>query len=205
VNSSNEIPVPDRWQRTALTAVRCEVVPLQPRECQFRGQAVSPGGLLSIPAPSGTLRLFVEEALPDRDPTPAEMRVRFVGYASVIDQIRAGDRDRAQWDLDGRTAVITAVSGRRRVRGAVAVTLAQEATNVIGQVQAADEVATVDAVMRVGLDPSRTAWRYRNDLVRSGGPITFITRAYIARAIVLTITPPQPPDSGAGGGAGESR
>jgi hypothetical protein len=122
--------------------------------------------------------------------------VRFIGFTSVIEQIRPGDRDRAQWDLDGRSAAITSLSAPRRGAGAISLGIAQEASNILGQVQATDDVATVDATIRLGLDPSRTAWRYRNDLVRAGGPITFTTRSYIARGIVLTITPSRPADGG---------
>jgi hypothetical protein len=199
VNANTEIGVPDRWQVNALTVVRCEVVPLEPRECRLGGKLISNGTLLIVPGTAGNFRFLIDEALPDVEPTHGEMRVRFVGYSGVIDQIRQGDRDRAQWDLDGRTAVVASVSERRRASGGVSVGISQEAANVLGQLQASDDVATVDVVVRLGLDASRTAWRYRNDLIRAGGPWTFTTRTYIARGVILSITPPQPPENGGEG------
>lgn len=194
VNNNTDVAVPERWQVGALAAVRCEVVPLEPRECRLAGKLVSAGSLLIVPGTAGNFRFFVDEALPDVDPIAAEMRVRFVGYAGVLEQMHAGDRDRTQWDLDGRGAVIASLSAPQRTTGAVAIGIAQEASNIAGQMQANESVVTIDASIRLGLDASRTAWRYRNDLVRAGGPITFITNAYIARGVVLSITPSRPPE-----------
>lgn len=118
-----------------------------------------------------------------------ELRVRFVGYGSIIDLLKPGDRDREHWALDGRGATIVSLGARRTLSGAVAVGLMQEGGSASAEVQATDQLVSVDAVLTIGLDRARTGWRYRTDLIRAGGPLTFMTPVYLVRGIVLSMTP----------------
>jgi hypothetical protein len=188
VNGTSEVVVPDRWQRRVLMALRCDVVLLEPRECRMTGNAlVAPGHVLTVPGPGSGQWLLTEFVLPDRDPVPADMRVRFIGYAGVVDMVRVGDRDREHLALDGRGASITALGARRQLTGAVSVGLAQEGLGISADVQATDQVTALDATLRIGLDQSRTGWRYRTDPVRIGAPITLTTPSYVIRGVVLGI------------------
>ncbi|MGQ0736179.1 MAG: hypothetical protein ACT4QD_21320 [Acidobacteriota bacterium] len=200
INRNTDVKVPNRWQRSAMLAVSCQVPLLEPRECRTGGALLGAGGVLPVVGTAGSLRLFIEEVLPDQEPTPAQIRVRFLAYPSVADMVRVGDRDREQWAIDGRGATVASLGGRRQTTGNVAVGLMQDAASVSAEVTGSDQIVAFDAVLRLGVDRSRTGWRYRSDLLRAGGPITFTTRTYLVRGIVLEMTVPS-----ASGEAGQSR
>lgn len=187
VNGMSEVTVPDRWQRSGVMAVRCQMALMEPRECRTGGTLLSPGQVLAVSGSAGGLRMSIELVLPDADPTPAEVRVRFLGYPSVLDLLRTGDRDREHWAIDGRGAVVTSLGERRPTTGAISIGLAQEGLNISAEIQATEQLVSLDAVLRLGLDESRSGWRYRNDVVRVGSPITFTTREYVVRGIVLSL------------------
>lgn len=188
IGGISEVSVPGRWQRSALVAVRCQVPVFQVRECRTGGALIGTGAVLAAPG-SPSLRLMIEEVLPDALPEPAELRVRFIGYAGAIDRIRVGDRDREHWSIDGRGATVAALGASRRLMGDLAVGLAQEGGGVSADVRITDNVVALDAVLRLGLDRSRASWRYRNDPVRVGSPMTFTTRTYTVRGVVLDVQP----------------
>lgn len=186
VNGGSDVAVPDVWQRAAVVQVRCQASLVEPRECRTRGVVLAPNQVLPLPG-SPALRLVIESVTPDQTPVRAAMRVRFIGYPTVIDLVRIGDRDRGHLALDGRGAEITALGGRRTTNGSMSVGLFQEGLNVTAGAEAVEQVTTVDATLQIGLDRSRSGWRYRNDVVRAGSPITFAAYDYVIRGIVLSL------------------
>jgi hypothetical protein len=200
VDGQSEIVVAERWQRSAMVSARCDVPPFAPRECRADRVLLGAGQVFSIPGTAGSLRLLIDQVLPDSDPVAAELRVRFVAYPSVLDLVQIGDADRAHWSIDQRNAVIASLGARRTAMGSVSLGVFQEGGSVSGEVQTVDQMGVVDAVVRLGLDATERGWRYRTDSVRVGAPITFSTRAYTVRGIVLSITP-RDPGSGFANGA----
>jgi hypothetical protein len=191
VNSASEVGIAGRWQRSVVLQVGCQMPVSRPRECVADGVIVTPGYVLPISGTAGRLRLFMELVLPDGDAHGVVLRARFMAYPGLIDLLKVGDRDRPHWAIDGRGAVIAELRGRRSMSGEVAVGLLQEGFAPTAEVKATDQVAAVDATLRLGLDQSRTGWRYRSDLLRVGGPITFTTPTYTVRGVILSMTIPQ--------------
>jgi hypothetical protein len=189
VTGRSETAVRDRWQRDAMVMVRCQINLLQPGECRSTGRLVAPGQVLSVTGTAGSLRLNISHVLPDQKPEMTELRVRFLGYAGVVDLVKAGDRDRPELGVDGRGAVITSLGARRTLSGQVTVGLIEEGKGISAGVEATDQVASLDAVVSLGLDRSSDGWRYRNELVRAGSPLTFTTPTYTLRGIVLSMRP----------------
>lgn len=202
VNGVSEVVVPGRLQRSGLLAVRCAVALTQPRDCVTNGVVITPGYVLPMSGSAGALRFVIEEVLPDAAPHPSEMRVRFLGLPSVIDQLHVGDRDRTHWEIDGRGAVIAELSGRTSAAGEISVGLAQEGSAPSAGVQTTAQVAAVDAVLKLGLDRSPTGWRYRSDPIRAGGPLFFTTPTYTVRGVVLSITTRDHESAGTDTGSG---
>jgi hypothetical protein len=198
LNGNTDVPIPDRWQRAGVAVVRCHLPSGQVRECRLRGTLLDAGNVL--PLPGSTSRLLIEEVQPDADVTAGELRVRFIGHASVIDLLRVGDRDREQWVLDGRGAIIRSLDARRSVTGTVAVGVSQEAGSPSAEAQVAGPLVAMDAVLSVGLDRARAGWRYRTHEIRAGGPFTLTTPAYVVRGVVLAIGVPPARTSDEGGG-----
>jgi len=189
VNGVSETAVPGRWQRRALLSVKCQVSQGQPKDCVTSGVILTPGYVLPLSNSAGSVRLYIDQVLPDEEPQPAELRVRFLGYPGPIDLVKVGDQDRAHWAIDGRGAVIATVGGRRSLQGQISVGLLQEGAAPTASVEATDQVAAIDAMLHLGMDRSRTGWRYRSDLIRIGGPITFTTHTYTVRGVILSMTP----------------
>lgn len=188
INDNNELGIPNRVQRAGVVAVRCQLMG-QLSECRVGGTLLDAGNVLPMPGSAGAIRMLIEEVQPDSEPAKSELRVRFIGYGSVINLLKPGDSDREQWALDGRGATIVSLGDRRSLSGAVVVGLMQQGGRVSSEVQATDQLVSVDAVLTIGLDRARTGWRYRTDAIRAGGPLTFMTPAYVVHGVVLSMTP----------------
>jgi hypothetical protein len=190
INATTDVAVPDRWQRTAVMAVRCQLPLMTPRECRVGGVLLDISNVLPVPGTAGALRFLIDTVLPDHDPARAELRVRFAAYPSVVNLMAVGDRDREERGIDGRGAVIASLGTPRLVSGEVAFDVIDPAARLASVLQATDELAVVDAVLHAGLDDSRAGWRYRGEAVRAGGSLTFTTRSYRVRGVVTAIAIP---------------
>jgi hypothetical protein len=140
-----------------------------------------------VPGSGGTLRLRVHELLPADPARSAEAHVRFIGPSEVIDLLRAGDGDSWMELAGGRAATIASLGVRQRVPGEVTIAPVAGDRSAPG-VRAAQSVAQVDAVVRLGVDAMQGGWRYRTQPIGPGQVMTLTTGRYVARALVLTLT-----------------
>jgi hypothetical protein len=141
--------------REALLTLRCDAPPLY-EACSIGG-AVIAGAVPMVIALPGSYRFELHEVLPMSAPATATATVRVEGPAAAL--VRAGDRDAL---LDGRRAVVTAVTAR------------------------SSDAAIV--TLRLGVDESREGWRYRGRLLRPGGPLAMRTDRYDIEGRVLSLT-----------------
>ena len=72
--------------------------------------------------------------------------------------------------------------------GDISVATSMESGIEAVRIRAAGRVASFDVRLRLGLDPSISGWRYRTQLLKVGGAITFATDRYIMRGTVLAIS-----------------
>jgi hypothetical protein len=192
INGQLDTPVPGRVQRSAGIRVRCEGSALQPHECRAGGVLLVPGTMMVVPGTTGALRQSVDELLPSSAPIPAELRVRFAGPPAVIDMMHVDDVDVFSPAVETRAARITALSPRRSLQGTISMDLSQDRAPVLAGVSIPDRVDAVDVTLRLGLDQGRHGWRYRSQLLRAGGPITFTTRDYVVRGVILSLSATAP-------------
>jgi len=187
INGNSEVAVPNVWHRAAVLAVRCQLPPLAPRECRIGGTLLDAGNVLALPGSGGSVRFLIDQIQPDSTPMQAEARVRFIGYPSVIDLLHVGDIDREQWSIDGRSARIISLGARRPTTGTVFIPAPPAANSARAELNATDQMVALDVVLRLGIDQLRDGWRYRTDLVRAGGVLTFTTMRYTVRGVILEI------------------
>lgn len=182
-----EVTTLGRWQRAAAIALECDVS--APLQC--RVGPVSLGGaevLLNVPGSAGALRLRVLEVVPADPPRSAEARIRFLAPADAIDLVKPGDRDESAPLVDGRAATIVSVEGRQIVQGDIALPAIADGAQAPASIRAADRVAAVDAVVRLGVDPARDGWHYRAHPMVVGHSLTFVTPRYTIRGLVRSVT-----------------
>jgi hypothetical protein len=176
-----------RWQRPAAFELDCDVsAPLQCRVGQ-----VSLGGaevLLNVPGSGGALRLRVQEVVPAEAPRSAEVRVRFLAPADAVNLMKTGDRDASAPLVDGRAATILSIDSRQVMAGDLTLQAWTDDAQPPSNIRAADRVAAIEAVLRLGLDPARDGWRYRSHLVTVGRILTFATPNYTMRGLVRSVT-----------------
>ena len=62
-------------------------------------------------------------------------------------------------------------------------------------ISVADRVASIDAIVRLGVDPARDGWRYRSHPMTVGHSISFVTPRYTIRGLVRSVTVSNAPSS----------
>lgn len=187
----SDVVVPDTVQRPAAIRTSCDAVGSE--ECRIGGASVGLSDrLLVVPGAPGNIRMAIAEVLPASPPRGATAHVRFVAHADALDRAKPGDRDVPNLAVDGRGAVIESLSRRGDV--AAQVTIGSADTGAGGSrarevVQASipDRLAVADAVVRLGLDPMPSGWRYRGQPVKAGGTLTFTTEGYLMRGSILSV------------------
>jgi len=182
-----EVIAEGRWQRPAAIVLECDVA--APLQC--RVGPVSLGGaevLLIVPGSAGALRMRVQEVVPADPPRAAEARIRFLAPADAIDLVKPGDRDESAPLVDGRAAAIVSVESRQIVQGDITLQAPVDGVQPPPSIRAADRVAAVDAIVRLGVDPARDGWHYRSHPMTVGHSITFVTPRYTIRGLVRSLT-----------------
>lgn len=181
-----DVAAQGRWRRPAAFVLECDVAALQ--QCRI-GQTSLGGGevLLDVPGSGGALRLRVEEVVPAEPPRLADVRVRFLAPADALDLMKPGDRDESALQVDGRAATIVAVESRQVVPGDLTQTVSDGAIP-LSSIRAADRVAAIEAVVRLGVDQASDGWRYRAQLVTVGRMLKFVTPTYTMRGLVRRVT-----------------
>jgi hypothetical protein len=187
VTVGTEASIEGRHQRTALIAVRCTVVPAEPRDCAFNGVRMGPNVLFAVPAMPPVFRFLVDAVLPVTPPVPARLRVRLFGVPEAVALVRVDDVDSPQRAIDQRGGIIREIGARRDGPGDLSVLLSQEGATAVASVARADTIGSVDVTIAAGLDRHRSGWRYRGDSIRASGPFTFTTPAYALRGLILRI------------------
>jgi hypothetical protein len=81
--------------------------------------------------------------------------------------------------------VVRTIGARREGTGELTVLLSQEAATVLASAARPETIASLDVTLTAGLDRARQGWRYRGDVVRVGGPLTFTTETYTLRGLVI--------------------
>jgi hypothetical protein len=182
-----EVTARGRWQRAAAVVLDCDVA--SPLQCRV-GQTSLGGAevLLNVPGSAGALRLRVSEVVPADAPRAAEARIRFLAPADAIDLVKVGDRDDSAPAVDGRAATIVSIEGRQIVQGDLMLQAPVDGAQPPVSIRAADRVASIEAVVRLGVDPARDGWHYRSHPMTVGHVITFVTPRYTIRGLVHGVT-----------------
>jgi len=144
--------------------VQCDPDPNQ-EGCAIGGTTLNatPPPVIKLPGPDGSmLSLAVRDVFPGAPATPATARVRFETLQEVTGLLKPGDRDDT---IDDRAAVLVSSAVTRRN---------------------ADR-ATVDAVLRLGLDSSADGWRYRGVAVKAGAPFRLATDRYVVDGTIVSV------------------
>lgn len=182
-----EVTARGRWQRAAAVVLDCDVS--SPLQCRV-GQSSLGGAevVLNVPGSAGALRLRVSEVVPADPPRAAEARIRFLAPADAIDLVKTGDRDDSAPAVDGRAATIVSIEGRQIVQGDLMLQAPVDGAQPPASIRAADRVASIEAVVRLGVDPARDGWHYRSHPMTVGQVITFVTPRYTIRGLVHSVT-----------------
>jgi hypothetical protein len=182
-----ELTAIGRWQRAVAFLLDCDVS--APLQCRVGN--VSLGGaetLLNIPGSNGALRLRVQEVVPAEPPRTADVRVRFLAPADALDLMKPGDRDASAPLTDGRAATVVSVESRQVVQGDLLLQAPIDGAQAPSSLRAVDRIASIDAVVRLGVDPARDGWHYRSHPMTVGHALTFVTPRYTVRGIVRSVT-----------------
>ncbi len=154
-----------RWRRPAAFLMTCDLS--VPEECRVNGTSLGAANrVMPVPGAPPSLRLRIEEVVPGSDPIRAIARVRFTVHPEFLDVIKAGDVDESAPAVDGRAASIAAITGRQVVPGET----------------------TVEADLRMGIDPAQIGFQYRTSPIAAGTSLTFTTPRYVIKGTVLTLT-----------------
>lgn len=181
-----ELDAKGRWQRAAAVLLDCELT--APFQCRIGGTPITADGtVIEVPGSGGLLHLRVEEFLPANPPTMVNVRVRFLAPAEAIDLLKGGDVDQAAPAIDGRAATIVAVERREVVAGTMMLAAAPDGVVPSASISAADRVAAIDAVVRLGADQTADGLRYRLQPLVVGRSFVFVTPRYTVRGLVRSI------------------
>jgi hypothetical protein len=181
-----ELDANGRWQRTAAILMDCELT--APLQCRIGGVPIQDGTLVDVPGSGGTLHLRVEEFVPATPPVPATVRIRFLAPAEAIDVMKPGDKDQSAPDIDERGATIVSVERREVVQGNMTLPATSDVVLPPASLSAADRVAAIDAVVRLGADRASDGLRYRLQPLSVGRSIVFVTPQYTLRGLVRSIS-----------------
>jgi len=171
--------------------------------CTVGGISMAVGKPVGLRAPGVTATVdFVADEI-RADGAWADVHVQLFGIAEVLDLIKTGDVDRylepdaASASDVIRGAVVRALENAQSTQGVLALNFSQSLaasgpftanTSGIGYLPLKTRVA----VLRVPLQRTHSGWRYRDEIIRPGGAMTFETSDYLIRALILRVVPPDP-------------
>jgi uncharacterized protein DUF4330 len=172
--------------------------------CAMGGAPLEPGRTVSIPAKAGgeALRFVVDEVRADG--LWVDVTVRMFAISEVMGLMKPGDVDRGM-EPDGphmphyiRGAVLRSVEPVQPSQGSVALTFAQGLTDIGpfgGHVTGAGSLPLMTRLATVSLPVQRvgSGWRYRDQIIRTGGGLAFETSDYFVRGFILRVVMNEPP------------
>ncbi|HKB13968.1 MAG TPA: hypothetical protein VKD69_25060, partial [Vicinamibacterales bacterium] len=146
------------------------------------GVVIAPDAAFALPGANGWVRYQVRAVhAPASAASFVDARVRFVGEPELIGLLKAGDADGgAMASATSRHATLTRVETPRplapgEIAGAPSGVVASRA---------------VDAMVRIPVDRVSGDWRYMNQPLKVGAPVTFETARYIVRGEIVSMVPP---------------
>lgn len=151
----------DTWGRDAIVRMHCDPHPDSAR-CYIGGTVVADSGstLVYVPGSAPARQMRVQTIVPDEAPTGATVRVRLEGDATLLNSIRAGERDVRWPSIDDRAATVE-------------------------RIQRAGSPGRLEVVVRLGVDRASDGWQYHSQPILAGGPFTFVTDRYSVMGTVI--------------------
>jgi hypothetical protein len=183
-------------ERVAVLRVPCDS---SAASCVVAGTTVKAGQSLALRIPGGgdTYTFAIDDVRIDS--VWADVQVRVYGIAEVLDLLKPGDVDRhTEPDTPNpagvmRGAVVASLEKMQPAQGHLSLNFSQGLAdlgvfqgNASGSAQL--PLHARGAVLRVPVRRTPAGWRYRDDIVRVGGAVTFETPEYLVRALVLRVT-----------------
>jgi len=150
------------WQRPLEIVLQCDPDPGD-EGCAVGGVGLSAPlpRVLRLAGPSAADLVFsVKEVFPAAAPEAARAHVLLGGAPQILALVRAGDRDDS---LDDRAAIVDSVANRRA-----------------GGLE-------LDVTLRMGVDRSQGALRYRGQVLKAGAPFTLSTERYVLTGTVSSV------------------
>ena len=142
---------------------------------------VAPDSFLTLAGPAGWLNFQIDEVHLASAPKTVDARVRFVATQEIAARMKAGDVDTSVKALAlGHAAVIMSLGAARAV----------SATEAGPNPPVGGGARVIDAVVRVPIERTSTAWRYKDRPLRAGEPFSFETAQYTVSGDVSDVTLP---------------
>jgi hypothetical protein len=182
-NIAPSIPVS---QRTALPAAIRLTCTLRERQCRVNDIQLTPRTTLRLPTAAGEVEFFVEDVRADRDPVDVDARVTFLTRPSVAQLVSAGDRDNAGITSPTSFAWIVSMSPQQTVAGQTLFET-ERGGAVLTQRFAAtisEPLTKFDAIVHFRVEESPAGWRFHDEPVKVGVPLTFETEKYVVRGLI---------------------
>jgi hypothetical protein len=160
---------------------------------------LTPRTTLRLPTAAGELEFFVEDVRADRDPVDVDAHVTFLARQAVAQLVTAGDRDNAGITFPTSFAWIVSMSTPQTVTGQTlfetergGAVLTQRFGSTISEV-----LTKFDAIVHFRLEESPAGWRFHDEAVKVGAPLTFETENYVVRGLIGSVqrvdrSPPGP-------------
>lgn len=157
-----DLPLDGRFEREAALSIRCDAR-ASDEPCTVGGLAVD-GTLpiVTVSGAAGPLQFAISDVFPDEPPQRARALVRFEG-GPELQQVSAGQRDAL---LDERAAAVVTIVERHSTGSA----------------------RSVDAIVELGVDPSRDGWRYRGALISPGADLVLRLPSAVVRGRLITVS-----------------
>lgn len=187
-------------RRRATLRVRCRLS--ADRQCMVEGAAARPGSKINLPT-AGTARQLTFAVDDLRvDATWIRVKVRLMGLADALAQVRPHDLDRrvGPSPAAGQTAIagvkagaiLLSVGPLQKNQGSYVVTASQpqvgRAITAFGVLSATLPVDAQLAELEVPADSSAEGLRYGDVEIRPGKLLTFQTPAYEVQALILSLS-----------------
>ena len=173
--------------------------------CAIAGTPLAPGGriTLHVPGSEGGAEFAIDDLRVEG--TWATVQVRVYGLAEVLNLMKAGDVDifqSAEVPVPPppgvlATAVVRSIDAAQPSPGTLTLTFGQGLPDNIppffGSINGSTELPLKarPAVFGVPVERTQYGWKYRNQYVRPGAALTFVTNDYLVRALVVHMAMPE--------------
>jgi hypothetical protein len=175
--SAISVPVAGSRQIPAVLRVNCQPT-AENQACAVGNTNVVAGSTLTLP---GGFLFVVDEIRADVPAAPIVATVQFLGRATVIDLIAAGDVDTAARD----GARVVAVRSRGTVSGQR--TRQTVSGNIVETASAPEAFRTADVDVRVAANQTPDGLVYRMVPLKPGASFTFETANYVVHGTVIAV------------------